>query len=92
MLRETNLRKDQMRRIEKLERESAQTSQFPDQLRAWARRFGVPEQAFLRAAKSHHPELRQELGGETVSWPVFQLLHDIAQLAAAEPVRPEKAA
>ncbi len=90
MRTESSRRKEQMRTIEKMERESAQMSQLPAQLRVWAQRFEVPEAAFLQAAQGHPPELLQQVGDATVTWPVFQVLHDIAQSAAAEPVRPQE--
>jgi hypothetical protein len=72
------MHKDLMRRIEKLERESAQASQFQAKLRSWARGLDVPEEAFLRAVQSHEPELQRKLGDDGVTWQIFQLLYGIA--------------
>lgn len=43
------------------------------------RRLDVPEDAFLRATKSHEQELLRELGDDgLVTWQIFQLLYRIA--------------
>jgi hypothetical protein len=83
------MRKDLMRRIEKLEREGTQASQFQAKLRFWARRLDVPEEAFLRATKSHEQELLRELRDDgLVTWQIFQLLYSIAgQLRENAPLR-----
>jgi hypothetical protein len=85
------MRSDQIRRLENLEKEKAGPTRLQARLRQWASRLGVPEKAFLRAAECYAHPLRGELGGRTVTWPTFQLLHDIA-LSVTEPVRPSKAA
>lgn len=73
------MRKDLMRRIEKLEQGDAQTSQYQAKLRYWARRWRVPEEAFLRAAQGHEQKLRRGLGDDgKVTWETFLLLREIA--------------
>jgi hypothetical protein len=85
------MRKDLMRRIEKLEQGGSQTSQFQAKLRYWARVWGVHEEAFLRAAEGYEQELRRGLGDDgMVTWEIYQLLRDLAgQLGTG--ARPEAA-
>lgn len=73
------MRKDLMRRLEKLEQGVLQTSQFQAKLRGCARGWGVDEEAFLQAAQGHEENLRRELGDDgLVTWETFLLLRDIA--------------
>jgi hypothetical protein len=73
------MRKDLMRRLEKLEQGRLQRSQFQAKLRACARGWGVGEEAFLRAAQGHEQDLRRELRDDgLITWETFQLLRDIA--------------
>jgi hypothetical protein len=81
------MNRHQIRILEKLERESAQASQYEAELRAFARQSKVPEEAFLRATKGHEKELEgQFLGHGELQWYVFDLLYRIAQEVKGVPV------
>lgn len=72
------MRRDLMRRLEKLEQGRLQTSRFQAKLRACARGWGVGEEAFLRAAQGHEQDLRRGLRDHGFTWETFLLLRDIA--------------
>ena len=71
------MRKDLMRRIEKLEGRIG-ASEFETKLRAVVRQWGGNEEAYLRAARGREQTLGPELGKDgTITWEGYLRLQEL---------------
>ena len=74
----TSVTKQQLRILEKLERQTHQSNDLSTKLRFWARIFAVPEENFLNSTKTYAHLLRPELSDDHMAtWPTFDLLFAI---------------
>ena len=78
----TSVTKQQLRELEKLERQTHQSNDLSTKLRFWAGIFAVPEEHFLKPTKVSLHLLRPELSDDRMAtWPTFDLLFVIAEAA-----------
>ena len=79
--------RDLLRRIRRLQ--PSRSSNFPDKLRALARRLGLDEAEFLRALQDHQRELDRHLSMDGITCEGLELLDDL--LRRARPPSPAAA-